>query len=73
MEFYFGADWRSTVKPTLAAKKYTNRILEVARDDSNLLIAHQYTRCRSAEAKLEEDMLAAGLLRKQRQPGYTAP
>jgi len=44
MEFYFGADWRSTVKPTLAAKKYTNRILEVARDDSNLLIAHQYTR-----------------------------
>lgn len=45
MEFYYGADWRTSVQPTLAAKKYVERINEVARDDSNLLIAHQYTRC----------------------------
>lgn len=44
MEFYFGPDWRGAVKPTLATQKYVGRILEVARDNSNLLIAHQYTR-----------------------------
>lgn len=44
MEFYFGPDWRATVKPSQATARYVARIEEVAREQPPLLIAHQYTR-----------------------------
>lgn len=44
LEFYFGGDWSLSVKPTLAAQAYVNRIHEVAKDSPELLVAHHYTR-----------------------------
>lgn len=44
MEYYFGADWRNTVKPSAATQKYVARIHTVVQDAPTLLIAHQYTR-----------------------------
>lgn len=44
MEYYFGADWETAVQPSVATKKYVDRISAVAKDEPTLLIAHQYTR-----------------------------
>merc|ERR1719314_31227 len=44
MEYYFGASWQGSVKPSPATAKYVARIEEVAREQPDLLIAHQYTR-----------------------------
>lgn len=44
MAYYFGENWRETVKPTPATQKYVAQIKRVAEEDPVLLIAHQYTR-----------------------------
>ena len=44
MEYYFGSDWRSRVKPSPATKKYVGRIEEIAEREPHLLVAHMYTR-----------------------------
>lgn len=44
MEYFYGQGWESKIQPSPAAKKYVDRIEEVARDQPKLLIAHQYTR-----------------------------
>lgn len=44
MQYYFGDNWRATVKPSAATRKYVARVNEVAKDDSTLLVAHMYTR-----------------------------
>ena len=44
MEYYFGADWKSVVKPSPATVKYVNHIKTVASTKPFLLVAHQYTR-----------------------------
>ena len=44
MEYYFGAEWRATVKPTPATREYCDRIATIASEQPELLIAHQYTR-----------------------------
>ena len=44
MAYYFGADWRETVRPSAATRKYVARVEQVARDEPYLLIAHMYTR-----------------------------
>ena len=46
MAYYFGADWRSSVVPSSATRKYVARIQELSSssDDSYLLVAHMYTR-----------------------------
>lgn len=44
LEYYYGADWKDTVKPSAATKKYVERINTAAQESPTLLIAHQYTR-----------------------------
>eukprot|EP00747_Dinoflagellata_sp_TGD_P207306 gnl/TRDRNA2_/TRDRNA2_80885_c0_seq1.p1 gnl/TRDRNA2_/TRDRNA2_80885_c0~~gnl/TRDRNA2_/TRDRNA2_80885_c0_seq1.p1 ORF type:complete len:317 (+),score=74.70 gnl/TRDRNA2_/TRDRNA2_80885_c0_seq1:53-1003(+) len=44
MEFYYGPEWRTIVKPSSATANYVARIEEVAKKQPELLIAHQYTR-----------------------------
>ena len=44
MEYYHGSDWRSHVQPSAATRAYVARVVEVARETPELLIAHQYTR-----------------------------
>ena len=44
MAYYFGDDWRSTVRPSVATAKYVRRVEEVAAKDPYLLVAHMYTR-----------------------------
>lgn len=44
MEYYYGPEWRSKVKPSLATRKYVERVRQVARDEPHLLVAHMYTR-----------------------------
>ncbi len=44
LDFYFGKDWKSLVKPTPAAEVYVERIHEVAKQSPELLIGHHYTR-----------------------------
>jgi len=44
MEYFYGKDWQQKVSPTAATQKYVARIEQIAREDSDLLIAHQYTR-----------------------------
>lgn len=44
MEYYFGEDWRSTVRPSAATAKYVERVETVACDEPYLLVAHMYTR-----------------------------
>jgi heme oxygenase (biliverdin-producing, ferredoxin) len=42
--YYYGANWRELVTPSLATKDYVQRIREVAATQPELLIAHSYTR-----------------------------
>ena len=44
MAYYFGPEWRDTVQPSPATRKYVARVEEVAREAPYLLIAHMYTR-----------------------------
>lgn len=44
MAFYFGENWRSTVKPSKETQEYCDRIAKIAREEPPLLIAHMYTR-----------------------------
>jgi len=44
MEYYFGPNWRTTVKMSPATRKYVERIQEVAATEPQLLIGHQYSR-----------------------------
>ena len=45
MQYYFGDDWRATVKPTAATREYCDAIKAIAAGPQpELLIAHQYTR-----------------------------
>jgi heme oxygenase len=44
MQFFFGNAWEERITPSKAAKKYVDRVKEVAKNQPRLLIAHQYTR-----------------------------
>ena len=44
LAFYFGADWRTAVKPTPGAQQYVDRLHQVARECPELLVGHHYTR-----------------------------
>ena len=44
MAYYFGPEWRDSVQPSAATRKYVARVEEVAREAPYLLIAHMYTR-----------------------------
>ena len=43
-EYFYGDNWRDTIRPTEETQKYVNRIHEVAKNNPELLIAHHYTR-----------------------------
>lgn len=44
LAFYFGPDWRSSVKATPAAQEYVARLHQVAKESPELLVGHHYTR-----------------------------
>ena len=44
MAYFHGPQWRETVAPSTATKKYAARIREVATEAPHLLVAHMYTR-----------------------------
>ena len=44
LSYYFGADWRSSVRATPAAQEYVARLHKVAREEPELLVGHHYTR-----------------------------
>ena len=43
-EYFYGDNWRDTIRPTEETQKYISRIHEVAKNNPELLIAHHYTR-----------------------------
>ena len=44
MEYFYGSNWGEEIIPSVATKKYVNRIKYVAENEPKLLIAHQYSR-----------------------------
>jgi len=44
MAYYHGPQWRESVAPSTATRKYAARIREVATNAPHLLVAHMYTR-----------------------------
>jgi len=44
MDYFYGTAWENEIQPSKAAKKYADRVIEIAKDKPRLLIAHQYTR-----------------------------
>ena len=44
LRYYYGPIWRSIIEPSEACKNYINRIIEVAKDEPELLVGHHYTR-----------------------------
>jgi len=44
LAFYFGDNWRSTIKATPAAQEYVARIHQIATEAPELLVGHHYTR-----------------------------
>lgn len=44
MAYYFGTEWRSTVRPSTATQEYASRVRKIAGTQPHLLIAHMYTR-----------------------------
>ena len=44
LRYYYGPIWRSLIKPSEACERYVNRIREVAKNESELLVGHHYTR-----------------------------
>ena len=44
LAFYFGDNWRTSVKATPAAQDYVARIHQIAQEQPELLVGHHYTR-----------------------------
>jgi heme oxygenase len=44
LAYFYGPDWRQQISPSPAASRYCERIRQVAAENPELLIAHQYTR-----------------------------
>ena len=44
LAFYFGDNWRTSVKATPAAQDYVARIHQIAQEEPELLVGHHYTR-----------------------------
>lgn len=44
MDYFYGREWKSTIRPSPATKAYVARIQKVAKEQPYLLVAHQYTR-----------------------------
>ncbi|MDJ0798091.1 MAG: heme oxygenase (biliverdin-producing) [Calothrix sp. MO_167.B12] len=44
MEFYYGKQWRSQIKPSPATQTYLNRLQQLVTHAPELLIGHAYTR-----------------------------
>ncbi len=44
LSYYFGGNWKETVKPSKPAQDYVDRIHEIGRTAPELLVAHSYTR-----------------------------
>ena len=44
LAYYFGDDWRKTVRATPAAQDYVARLHQVAKEAPELLVGHHYTR-----------------------------
>jgi heme oxygenase len=44
LEFYYSANWRDEITPSVSGQKYCDRIQTLAETDPVLLIAHSYTR-----------------------------
>jgi heme oxygenase len=44
LAFYFGDNWRNSVKATPAAQEYVTRIHHIAQEEPELLVGHHYTR-----------------------------
>ena len=44
LAFYFGGDWRSSIKATPGAQAYVARLHSVAQEAPELLVGHHYTR-----------------------------
>ena len=44
LRYFYGPIWRGLIKPTEACDRYCNRIIEVAKDEPELLVGHHYTR-----------------------------
>jgi heme oxygenase len=44
LEFYYGANWKTDIKPSVATQDYVAEINRVAKEDPDLMIAHLYTR-----------------------------
>ena len=44
LAFYFGPDWRTSIKATPGAQQYVDRIHQVAAEAPELLVGHHYTR-----------------------------
>lgn len=44
LAFYYGANWKEQVKPSVAAQAYVKRIHEIGQTAPELLVAHSYTR-----------------------------
>jgi len=44
MDYFYGSGWRDTITPTTNARRYAERVREVAEEQPYLLVAHQYTR-----------------------------
>jgi len=44
MDYFYGSEWKSKIKPSPATQAYVSRIKEVTSKTPYLLVAHQYTR-----------------------------
>ena len=44
LRYFYGPIWRGLIEPTEACDRYCNRIIEVAKDEPELLVGHHYTR-----------------------------
>ena len=44
LRYYYGPICRGLIKPSEACDRYCNRIIEVAKDEPELLVGHHYTR-----------------------------
>ena len=44
LRYFYGPIWRGLIKPSEACDRYCNRIIEVAKDEPELLVGHHYTR-----------------------------
>lgn len=44
LEYFYGQEWSTKLRPSRATTKYVERVREVAKNKPYLLVAHQYTR-----------------------------